>query len=332
MRFRLIQLVFLLLCFALLATAEPLVAVASSNFGSLLLLREMGGNLSFQNRAMISCGEEVDLVQARNALTWAVTIQPEHVSTYVMLGRLERWVNCPDQARTWLEQGSRYTPNDIMLVWQLGETYSERGDLATAARIWRASPAVLQGFIWSGDRVAFGQDWTKAELEFRRALAIDSRSAAANWGLGGVLYGQGRFDEAIETFSVARTLGVPRDAYKIVQFAHVLDMRGRNTEAVRMLDEFNLMGPLADAIRGSFYRSVGDLDKAAYYLESSIRQQPNDPWARHALAIVYARLGRKAQATDQLQALLESNSQFQAARDLLGCLSTTENSRQCVTP
>ena len=131
---------------------------------------------------------------------------------------------------------------------------------------------------------------------------------------------------------IAKSLGTPSDAYKVVEFAHVLDVRGCGAEAVHLLDEFNATGVLADAIRGNFYRSVGDLNKAIYFLESSVRQSPQDPWFRHALAITYARQGQRESTIAQLQAALEFNPQFQPARDLLGCLSAAADPKQCVIP
>ena len=345
MRFKFVQLIWLLLGLVVLVCINPVLAAASSNFGSILLLREMTdnntthlllremmGNSTPQKGAVVLCGGKDSFKQARNTLKWVVTIWPERVLTYAMLGRLEIASGCLNAGKFWLEQGHQRKPDDMMMDLMLGEVYDALGETDAAVRIWRSSPVILEKYIQRGTAASFNHDWTRAEVAFRRAVAIDPYSAAAQWGMGEVFYGQGRFDEAIEIFMMARSLGTPSDAYKVVEFAHVLDMRGRGAEAVHLLDEINVTGILADAIRGNYYRSVGDLNKAVYFLESSVRQSPQNPWSRHALAITYARQGQRESAIAQLQAALEFNPQFQPARDLLGCLSAAADPIQCVTP
>ena len=330
MRFRLVQLIWLLLGLVVLVHINPVLAVASSNLGGLLLLREMMDNSTPQNRAVVSCGGKDNFQQARSALMWAVTIQPERVSTYAMLGRLEIASGCLHAGQVWLEQGYQQKSTDTIIGLMLGDVYESLGETDAAVRIWRSSPAILEGYIQGGGGAAYGHDWEWAEIAFRRAVAIDPYSAAARWGLGEVFYGQGRYDEAVKTFTVARTLGTPPDAYKIVEFAHVLDMRGRGAEAVRMLDESNVTGALADAIRGNYHLQTGQLDQAVRFLENSVLLQPEDVWFRKALAEAYARQEQKELAVAQLEAALRINPDFQPGRDLLGCLSVAIDLTECL--
>jgi len=167
--------------------------------------------------------------------------------------------------------------------------------------------------MWNGD-------FKQASTIFQQMRILDPSDPLAAWYLATI-------------YDRARSPGSsPADAYRIVEFAHALEMTGRTAEAVQLLDAHGVGGALANAIRGNYYQGTGQLDVAVLFLESSVQQSPQDPWFRQALAITYARQGQRESAIAQLQAALEFNPQFQPALDLLGCLSVAGDLKQCVTP
>ncbi len=97
-------------------------------------------------------------------------------------------------------------------------------------------------------------DLSTAEREYRNALALDSNSAAAQFGLGNVLVRQNRFSEAESAYKAALALDPNNGA--------------------------------ALANLGVVYYQMGQLSRAGEELEAALRIEPNDPQTLYLLAAV----------------------------------------------
>lgn len=326
------RLLWLLLLGALALLAVRLVSSAAvANVGNVLLLKALVSDPSSLARSSASDHELARLQAARQALAWAASVNPERASTYVMLARLEMLADRPEEARAYLERAYQRAPADVMVALTLGQLHQSQGDMKAAIRVWQSAPSIAKLHVARGQRALRAGDRTKAYEEFQLAVAIDPGSAAAYRGLGNSLRGLRRLDEAAQAYRRARALGEP-NPYVVVELAHVLSMAGRDEEAVEELDAAGTGGALADAIRGSYYLKIGRLDQATRYLERAVQQEPENPWNRHALAIAYARQGRREAAISQLQEALQASPGFQPASDLLSCLASVIDSRACVGP
>ena len=280
------------------------------------------------------CTEDARFTLPRVGLKWYLENGGPRESVYLMLGRLENLAGCLNAGQVWLEQGYQRYPDNLLIAWQLGELYWGQDNVEMAGSVWRSAGGIKDLLTRAGHNALGDHNWAEAERNFSMVIAIAPMESEGYWGLGSFFYGQNRLEEAIQSFDRARSLGSPPAyaTYRNVEFAHALQRSGQAAEAVQVLDVYKINGALADAIRGDYYQQTGQLDEAVHYLESSVRQSPQDPWSRQALAITYARQGQRESAIAQLQAALEFNPQFQLARNLLGCLSAAADPKQCVTP
>ena len=118
----------------------------------------------------------------------------------------------------------------------------------------------VAGLLAAGERALEAEEWTRAEEQFRAAIAADPDSAAARSKLGAALARQGRLDEAIE--------------------------------AIRGALERNPAYAPAFSNLGNAYRELGRLDDAVAAYRRAIELDPAY-WVPHQnLAVVYKQQGR----------------------------------------
>jgi len=265
-------------------------------------------------------------------LEWVGRTSPVHrASAYTLLGRLWLVARDPNQAQAWLAAAHQQAPTDLWAALLLGDLYDSQGHRAAALEAWMSAPEIAVRHVERGRRAALTQDWDRAAAEFSLAVEIDPRNPTGYRGLGQSYRAQGRPEESIQAYRQAIALG-ERDGYVYVELAHVLSLAGREAEAVALLDEVGAEDALAEAIRGNYYRRLGQFEVSARHLENSVRAAPNDPWTRHALAIVYLLQGQRAPAIHELRRALEIAPGFPPAQALLNCVTAAEDPRVCVSP
>jgi TolB-like protein/DNA-binding winged helix-turn-helix (wHTH) protein/Flp pilus assembly protein TadD len=147
-------------------------------------------------------------------------------------------------------------------------------------------------------------DWATAEREFRQAIALNPNYATAHHWYAEHLMWRGRFDEALRESERARQLDplsliIAADNGAILYFARRYDQAIDRLRSVRAVDPTMSRAHLLIAV----YADHGMLDQA---LAEEARWRPLVAAPIHwsALAYVYGRTGRTAEARHAIQELL----------------------------
>jgi len=151
-------------------------------------------------------------------------------------------------------------------------------------------------------------DWSGAEAEYLRALALDPRySTAHHWYSVSCLAPLGRLDEALEQMLVAQALDpissiIARDVALVHYYRHdlgaALDQCDHNVE-------LNPHFPPAYWILGLVQEQRGDFDESAAAFQRAIQLSPQSPKMHAALARTLALSGKSGEARRILAELYE---------------------------
>jgi Flp pilus assembly protein TadD len=175
----------------------------------------------------------------------------------------------------------------IMATWAIADlTSGWRARIITLTCVGSAVLVALSLCAWK--QVGY---WKNSETLWAHALAVTSHNDVAEAGLGGILLGRGKIDEAISNF---------REALRI---------RPNNPEVHRSL---------AQALA-----QEGNLTEAIVHWEKALELQPEDVTARDSLGAVLAQQGRLAEAVAQWQQSLQYDSDDGNALSNLGWVLST---------
>lgn len=153
-------------------------------------------------------------------------------------------------------------------------------------------------------------DWTAAEREFRRAVALNPSYAYAHLSLARHLLLVGKLDEVhaeVERAKSADPLSLP----DVGHGAWILEYSGQHQEAIDRMKTVVQMDPdipLTQFQFGLVYMDGGELDKAAGQFRTAIRMYPAFGKFKAHLAFVLARSGDPQQARKLLGELRNSNN------------------------
>lgn len=170
-------------------------------------------------------------------------------------------------------------PNYVDAHYRLGVVREKVGAiedaLASYREVLRLSPGhpgatkSLEGhYVNEGIAYRRERQFEKAEAAFRRALAVNSSSAAAHFELGQELTRQGLVDEAI----IEYRRSVELDPHRSVAHAQL----------------------------AAAYAAKGLHDQAAHCYRQVIQQHPRDPAAHAGLGVAYSKLGERDKAIETL--------------------------------
>lgn len=142
-------------------------------------------------------------------------------------------------------------------------------------------------------------DWTGAEMEYLRAIALDPRYPTAHhWYAVSCLAPLGRLDEAMERMLTAQTLDpissiIARDIAVVHYYRHDL---GAALDQCDHNIELNPHFPPAYWILGLVQEQRGDFDEAAAAFQRAIQLSPQSPKMHAALGRTLALAGKKGEA------------------------------------
>jgi len=188
------------------------------------------------------------------------------------------------------------------------------GDYAAAAsaleRAVQADPSSARTWLKLGLARAGLQDSEGAIAAYRKAIEIAPEDARALNNLANVYFRQGRYEEAADWYRraldvdpdyllaayhygwVLRQLNRPEEAER--EFRHCLELPAENDRERRtQLDSLYYLGTLR-------FRA-NDFATAASMMERVLAAFPAHPEARYYLGMAYRRLGRDAEAREQLE-------------------------------
>jgi adenylate cyclase len=177
--------------------------------------------------------------------------------------------------------------------------------------------AAMASIHMSADR------FDEARKEMEKAIQINPNYDEGYRLLGEDYCAFGRFDEGIANFRKASALN-PLSSDLLGPLGHSLRVAGRVGEA---LEVFNSMGEAhPDYFLGKAicYMQLGDPARAGELLHKGLQANPNDPFMKYGMALLYAVQGKKAEAERQLKELasfpsesVRLNAEFQV-RAILG--------------
>jgi serine/threonine-protein kinase len=149
-------------------------------------------------------------------------------------------------------------------------------------------------------------DWTGAEAEFLRAIALDTRYPTAHhWYATSCLAPQGRLQEALEQMLVAESMD-PISSIIARDVAAVHYHRRDLSAALEQCDhtvELNPHFPQAYWILGLVQEQRGDFDESAAAFQRAIQLSPQSPRMHAALGRTFALSGKKNEAMRILKEL-----------------------------
>jgi Tfp pilus assembly protein PilF len=146
--------------------------------------------------------------------------------------------------------------------------------------------------------------------ELQRAVEANKDSIGAQVALGNAYRGLKRYDDALETFRVAKKIDryvvTPHIAsamtrvetgqieLAIDELNHVIELEPKNLQAKILLGRVSMM-PYRQP-DGTVGVSRASLERAELNLESAIQAAPDNVEAQRELALAYEKLGKKAEA------------------------------------
>lgn len=148
-------------------------------------------------------------------------------------------------------------------------------------------------------------DWSGAQQEFERAIALDPDYATAHHWYAIYLEAMGRNEEAIDEARAALELEPTSDAYRL-GLGYRLFWARRYEEAVEELERLLADDPVhssAHYFLGRCYAEQGRFRKALEALEEAHRLSPRNVNVSGALGYLHARSGRRSEARRHLREL-----------------------------
>ena len=141
-------------------------------------------------------------------------------------------------------------------------------------------------------------DYAGAEENFRRALALDAKSADANLGIAQALVQQGKLDDAAPFFRQAAQAEPNYRGY-LLQLGNLYEKANRPDAAIAIYREFP-ENPAAQARVGELLLAAKKFSDALPSLEDAYRKDPTPP-NRMALAEAYVRTQQSEKALPLLE-------------------------------
>jgi Flp pilus assembly protein TadD len=163
--------------------------------------------------------------------------------------------------------------------------------------------------------LAAGRDYLKrgdaaaAVQELEKAASKDANSKEIQFNLGLAYAQAGRYQEAVQAFEAALTLGA--DASTHSNLGVVYYKMGRLEDAVAQYQEALKLNPGDAEVRSNLaaaYVQLGRLDEAQAEYEKALALVPGLAEAFYGLGMVYAAKGEKQKAIESLQRFLELDS------------------------
>lgn len=253
-----------------------------------------------------------DLFGARAALNQAIKLNPQSIDAQLAMAELERLANHPAAIESALKRASALDANqpDVLAAW--ARWYFAKGDFKTTEDYLRraiaAKPDAARPYVDLGDLYLNSlHDTNRAVAAYRKATALDPKSAGAQAGLGSALLAQSDMAGAIRAFNQSATLApnnpLPRIALGRIHASQRQFKEAERQFAMALSLQPNLSSILlerADALL---------LDKRAVEAIASYRNavkaDPKHLLARVKLGMALQQSGQTTEAFDTYQQALK---------------------------
>ena len=250
--------------------------------------------------ALLRSGRFTDAV---SILSRAVSLRPDSAAAWQDLGGTYDHLSQHDKAIEAYLRALELSPELENVLVRLGELYAmySRMDEASAffERAADVNPDTTKARLYRSDALLLSDDIAGAEQWARKAAAFEPSSSAAHGTLAGLLYAQGRFDDAAESYEDALRLNPkaircwhgltqsrvfsPADTPTLDRMRAVLQ-RGDLNDVERMTMHFAV---------GKVYDDSGDYARAMEQFDAANRLRAKD--LRFDRASLAAMVGRNIQ-------------------------------------
>lgn len=249
---------------------------------------------------------------AEDALRRALTWEPRNAQAYRLLAAAyERQGDRAAAAAAWA-QVVALLPRNPIGYWQLASLCEqlpadslagiggqpcgrdEDSRQATVRHLWQEAGLSAAAFVDSGNSFRQDKAWDRAQIAYRRALALDPESAPAWFGLGELYLARGEPQVALDAYARAVAPGTD-----VAVTALAYNRRGKILSDVRRWAEASADLAQAAALQPgngenhylygwALYKAGGDVDQARSELALAARLLPDNPWPHLRLADLYA--------------------------------------------
>ena len=178
-----------------------------------------------------------------------------------------------------------------------------------ATKALQLDPSLAEAYGALGYVKLFNWNWTAAEQDFKRAIALNQNYANAHNFYASYLMSQGRLDESIAASNRARELD-PFSLSISAQRGFLLENARRYDEAIEQLRAVIRMDPdhyQTYWILGHTYAANGQHQEAIAASEKAVELSERTPGALGILGLAYGLANRRAEANKILEELLKLN-------------------------
>jgi tetratricopeptide (TPR) repeat protein len=241
----------------------------------------------------------------------AVKAAPESSESRRVLGIVYRAIGMPAEAAAQFEIAVRLRPDDERARLALGATLAEGGDLPGAERALRAAIRALPtsgAARWALAEMLHAQSRgveAIAVLKETLALPVVAGRVHLLWRLAEMSYSYRSDFDHVTAVAAQMVRLVPNEAAGHKDLGLAYARAGRDDEALVELLMTSLLG-LEDGetltATGQIHFNVGRLEQALSTLRRAVALNPKTAQARYALAQTLQRLGRNAEALEELDA------------------------------
>ncbi len=175
--------------------------------------------------------------------------------------------------------------------------------------------ALLMARSWSQIRV-----WRDSESLWSHALAVTPDNLVARFNLGHVVGQQGRYQEAVEHFTIALRIE-PDFLDALINMGMTLMDQGHAAEAAGFFERALRVAPDSSKAHTQLAIALARQDKKAEALaefRKAVELAPQDADARANLGLMLARQGNVAEAMEQLSEAVRLNPESAEAHNNLG--------------
>jgi tetratricopeptide (TPR) repeat protein len=164
-------------------------------------------------------------------------LKPNDIETHLLLGQLYGFAHEPAKAEAEFKAAQKIDPNSEEVVLSIARLYTERGDLAGAAKVIEAVPeddrSARMDFALAGIYDQLKQP-KKAVKSYQAAVNEDPDNTDAKRGLASALTAAGEMDAAAKIY--AQILGNdPQDAQALIREADIQRQEGHYEQALATL-------------------------------------------------------------------------------------------------
>jgi tetratricopeptide (TPR) repeat protein len=248
----------------------------------------------------------------------AIELDGKYAPAYHNLGLALKDKGDVDGAIDQLREAVKLAPKNALAHSNLGLALRAKGDLDGALlhlhRTVKLAPTAL-AHDWLGFVLREKGDLDGAIANFRAAIELDRKYAAAYQNLGLALRAKGDLDGAIDNLRKAISLN-PKNGAAYSNLGAILRNRGDVDEAIdnlRKALQINPKDTTAIVYLGLALNDRGDVDGAIDHLRKAVKVVPKNAWVHDTLGYVLLVRGDLDEASDFFRKAISLNPKYRMA-------------------